>query len=160
MKPSKLGKVTRRDAVLNDFWLFKEWRNLPYIYSTMVEDDRPLSDEEIITWLSSYVGDTEHKYGILTVVLVDEKPVGWQLARDFQSGIPEVGFAIANQDYWGTGLYTEMASQGLSRLKDMGFTKVRSRTRKDNLRVLRAAPRLGFTKIYENDSEIVWLRDL
>ena len=38
---------------------------------------------------------------MLVLYMVDGKPAGWGLARDFQSGIPEVGVVIAEKDYWG-----------------------------------------------------------
>lgn len=158
----KLGQVTRRDAEWSDFPLFKEWRNSPHIYQTMLECPRPLTDEEVAEWLGSFVNDTEHRFATLGIISVDGKPVGWQMARDFQSGIPEIGLVIADQSYWGSGLadLDERDKLGLDLLRQKGFTKVRARARQDNPRVKGLLFKLGYTKIYENEEETVWIKDI
>lgn len=156
----KPEQVTRRGAEWRDFELLKSWRNSEQIYQTMVEDARPLSDEEIAEWIGSYIQDKEERYGSLGVIYVGDKPVGWQLARDFESGIPEIGVAIAEQEYLGNKLVDLMDRIGLDRLRQKGFTKIRAKTRKDNSNVLAIMPRLGYKIVYENDIEIIWIRDL
>jgi len=156
----KSEQVTRRDIEWRDFELLKAWRNSPHIYQTMAENARPLSDEEIAVWIGSYINDEEHKYGTLGVISVDDKPVGWQLARDFESGIPEVGLVIAEIDYWNAGLTVHMDKIGLDRVRAKGFKKIRARTRRDNPRVQGLMPKLGYSKLFENENEIVWTKDL
>jgi RimJ/RimL family protein N-acetyltransferase len=156
----KPEQVTRRGVEWRDFELFKAWRNSPHIYQTMVENARPLSDEEIAVWIGSYINDEKHEFGMLDVIYVDGKPVGWQLARDFESGIPEVGAVITDRELWDAGFIMEMDKIGIDRLKKMGFTKVRAKTRKDNLRVLGVIPKQGYTKVFENENEIIWIRDI
>jgi len=155
-----IGQVTRRDVEWRDFEIFKSWRNSPHIYNTMVENTRPLNDDEMALWIGSYIEDKEQKFGSLGIIFVDGKPVGWQLARDFESGIPEVGLVIADVNYWNTGLTIHMDRIGLDRLREKGFRKVRIRTRKDNTRVLGLVPKLGYEKIFENANEIVWTKNL
>jgi RimJ/RimL family protein N-acetyltransferase len=49
---------------------------------------------------------------------------------------------------------------GLERLRKIGFKKIRARTRRDNLRVQGLMPKLGYEILFENENEIVWIKDI
>ena len=171
----KLGQVTLRRAEWRDFPLFMKWRNLPHVYENMVECPYPPSEEEVARWLGSYVNDVEERYGFLVLFEVDGASVGWGLARDFQSGIPEVGITIADKDYWGTGLVEVAAKLGFEKVKLHGFRKVRATAMNNNDRILGFLRRTGWEKIYklpenprtlvlgecqECESHSAWVKDI
>jgi RimJ/RimL family protein N-acetyltransferase len=156
----ELNRITRRDIRWSDFDLIKEWRNSPHIFETFTEFARPLTDDEIELWIGSYIEDKKHEFGTFVIISVDGKPIGWEISRDFKSGIPEIGVAIADRSYWGSELILSIDRIGRERLRGFGFTKIRIRTRKDNARVLGLVSKVGYTKVFENDFEIAWILDL
>lgn len=156
----KIGQVTLRRAEWSDFPLFVEWRSLPQVYESITENPYPLSEQEVADWMGSYLNDIDEKYGLLKVIEVDGRPVGYGLIRGLESGIPEYGLAIAYEDYWKVGVKQEARRLGMEILKGLGFKKVRVRTKILDEKIDKEFIAFGYEKIFQGENYIWWLKSL
>ena len=136
------------------------WRSLPHVYQTVVDNPWPPSEWEVYQWLKSYLDDIEEEYAIFRVVEVGGVPVGYVLARDLVSGVPEVGLVIAKKELWETGVSREAGESGWGILRDRGFAKVKALTRKENTRISHFMEGVGYEKVREDSDIVEWGRDL
>ncbi len=155
-------QVTRRDAQLSDFPLFEQWWKEPVVYSTMPHPyNKPRTSEEVMTWLETYLDDRDHKYCTLAIVCFSGRPIGFQLSRDYISGIPEVGIIIVDPEFRDKGIGALFSDAvGMNILKSRGFTKVRATVRKDNTKTLHFLEKFGYEEIYEGEDYKVFLRSI